>query len=91
MYKAIMYVMQGPGASTIWQEGERKRSLEWQEGSLVAIPLYESNVIADIRSLPLDEWREKGFRTSIMRISIASTSIGMHIADVSEGTYAVLP
>lgn len=155
MYEAIMYVMKGRGATTIWQEGEDKRTLEWQEGSLIAIPLnawheehngsgtepcrflvgtnmpqminyyhnldfvfncpyvfddrfsasmddwfsdkgkrwalrmFESNFIADMRTLPLDEWKEKGFRTSIMRISMASTSIGMHISDVSEGTYVM--
>lgn len=36
MYDAVMH---GRGASTIWQEGEPKRTVEWQEGSLLAIPL----------------------------------------------------
>jgi quercetin dioxygenase-like cupin family protein len=39
MYDAIMYVMRGQGATTIWQEGEPKRTVEWHEGSLLAIPL----------------------------------------------------
>ncbi len=39
VYDAIMYVMSGRGATTIWQEGEPKRTVEWQEGSLLAIPL----------------------------------------------------
>lgn len=155
MYEAVMYVMSGRGATTIWQEGEPKRSLEWQEGSLVAIPLntwheehngsgsepcriffgtnmplminyyhnldfifgcpyvfqerysasmedwfsdegkrwafrlFESNFIPDIRTLPLDAWEEKGFRTKLLRLSMASTAIGMHIGEVSEGTYVM--
>src|SRR5437868_4459018 len=153
MYDALMYVLQGQGATTFWQEGEPKRTVEWHEGSLLAIPLnawhqefnssgtepcrmvfgtnmaqminhyhnidfifncpyaftdryssvipdyyadkgthwnlrlYETNFIPDIRNFALDDWEEKGHRTSIMRISMASTSLGCHILDVSEGTY----
>ena len=39
IYDAIMYVMRGKGATTIWQEGEPKHTVEWEEGSLLAIPL----------------------------------------------------
>ena len=39
MYDAIMYVMKGRGATTIWQEGEPKQTVEWEEGALLAIPL----------------------------------------------------
>lgn len=39
MYEAVMYVMSGTGATTIWQEGEPKRTIEWGEGALLAIPL----------------------------------------------------
>jgi len=39
MYEAVMYVMSGSGATTIWQEGESKRTVEWSEGALIAIPL----------------------------------------------------
>ncbi|TMA65270.1 MAG: hypothetical protein E6J73_05770 [Deltaproteobacteria bacterium] len=39
IYEAIMYVMRGKGATTIWQEGEPKHTVEWEEGSLLAIPL----------------------------------------------------
>src|SRR5579871_4777456 len=39
MYDAIMYVMQGRGATTIWQEGEPKHTVEWREGSLISVPL----------------------------------------------------
>src|SRR5215831_16705355 len=39
MYESVMYVMKGKGATTIWQEGEPKRTIEWEEGALLAIPL----------------------------------------------------
>ena len=39
MYEAVMYVMSGAGATTIWQEGEPKQTVEWGEGALLAIPL----------------------------------------------------
>ncbi len=39
MYEAVMFVMSGAGATTIWQEGEPKRTVEWEKGSLLAIPL----------------------------------------------------
>lgn len=39
VYDAAMYVMRGRGATTIWQEGEPKQTIEWEEGALLAIPL----------------------------------------------------
>jgi len=39
MYDSVMYVMRGRGATTIWQEGEPKQTVEWEEGSLLTIPL----------------------------------------------------
>jgi len=154
MYDAVMYVMKGKGATTIWQEGEPKHTVEWGEGALLTLPLnawhqefnasgeepvrllfgtnlahvvnlyhnidyifnnpyvftdrysyymqhfftdpgkhwnlrlYETNFIPDIRQFPLDTYPERGIQTSIMRLSMASTSIGMHVMAVSEGTYA---
>ena len=153
IYDAVMYVMKGRGATDIWQEGEPKQTTEWEEGSLLGIPLnawhqefnssgdepcrilfgtnmanvinlyhnldfvfnnpfsfkdrysyamrdfyahegtrrnlrvYETNFIPDIRRLVLDPYPERGERTSIMRLSMASVSIGMHVMSVSEGTY----
>jgi quercetin dioxygenase-like cupin family protein len=153
IYDAIMYVMKGRGATTIWQEGEPKQTVEWEEGALLAIPLNawhqefnassdepcrvlfatnmahvinlyhnldfifnnrfsfrdrysfqmpnyfgdkgkrwtlrlsETNYIPDIRKIPLDAYPERGNRTSIMRFSMASVSIGIHVMEASEGTY----
>ncbi|MDP2644145.1 MAG: cupin domain-containing protein [Desulfobacterales bacterium] len=39
MYEAVMYVMSGTGATMIWQEGEPRQTVEWSEGTLLAIPL----------------------------------------------------
>jgi len=39
MYDSVMYVVKGRGASTFWQEGELKHTVEWEEGALLAIPL----------------------------------------------------
>jgi len=39
IYEAVMYVLQGRGATTIWQEGEPKQTVEWEENALLAIPL----------------------------------------------------
>ncbi len=153
MYEAVMYVMSGSGATTIWQEGEPKRTIEWEEGALLAIPLnawhqefnsssdkpcriffgtnlaqvinlyhntdfifnnpftfkdrysysgesdyaekakhwnlrlFETNFIPDIRVFPLDAWKERGTRTSIMRLSMGNSSSNIHILEASEGTY----
>ncbi|MBI4525195.1 MAG: cupin domain-containing protein [Deltaproteobacteria bacterium] len=153
VYDAVMYVMKGRGATAIWQEGEPRQTVEWEEGSLLAIPLnawhqefnssgdepcrllfgtnmahvinlyhnfdfvfnnpfsfqdrysssmkefytdggiqrnlrlFETNFIPDIRRFALDPYPERGIRTSIMRLSMASVSLGIHVMSVSEGTY----
>jgi quercetin dioxygenase-like cupin family protein len=153
MYDSVMYVMKGRGATMIWQEGEPRTTVEWEEGALLAIPLnawhqefnssgsepcrmlfgtnmahvinlygnldfvfnnpfvfsdryshsmqsffsdkgrqwnlrlYETNFIPDIRNFTLDPYPERGNRTSIMRLSMSNTSIGMHVMGVSPGTY----
>lgn len=39
LYEEIVLVASGSGATTIWYEGTRKRTFEWERGSLFAIPL----------------------------------------------------
>jgi quercetin dioxygenase-like cupin family protein len=153
MYDSIMFVMKGRGATTLWQKGEPKQTVEWEEGSLLGIPLNawhqefnssatepcrmvfgtnmaqainlyhnldfvfnndfvfldrysytmhdyfsgqgkhwnlrlcETNFIPDIRKLTLDPYPERGNRTSIMRLAMTNTSIGIHVMSASEGTY----
>jgi uncharacterized RmlC-like cupin family protein len=154
LYDCTMLVIRGVGATNIWQPGERPHTVEWHEGSLLAIPLnawyqefnlsgtepcrfvmggnmaqminhyhnldfifnnpyvfsdrysaeqpdyyadtpthwglrlWETNFIPDVRTFAVEAWQEKGARTSISRLSMASTSLGLHILDVGEGTYA---
>ncbi len=39
MFEQIVFVIQGQGATTIWNEGGKKHTLEWQTGSLFSPPL----------------------------------------------------
>ena len=42
IYEALYYVLDGRGATTVWQANGAKQSFEWQTGSLFAIPLNAS-------------------------------------------------
>src|SRR6476620_7491753 len=42
IYEALYYVLDGRGATTVWQSNGAKQSFEWQTGSLFAIPLNAS-------------------------------------------------
>jgi hypothetical protein len=39
LYEATIFVLDGRGATTIWQEGKPKQTVEWQRGSMFAPPL----------------------------------------------------
>ena len=43
IYESVMYVLQGRGATVIWQEGEPKQTIEWEKHALLAIPLNAWN------------------------------------------------
>ena len=39
LFEATLYVLEGRGATTVWQEGSAKQTVEWQRGSLFSPPL----------------------------------------------------
>ena len=39
MFEQLLYVVKGRGATTVWNDEERKQTFEWQEGSLFSPPL----------------------------------------------------
>lgn len=39
LYEEMIYIVSGNGATSVWVEGGEKRTFEWHEGSLFAIPL----------------------------------------------------
>jgi quercetin dioxygenase-like cupin family protein len=152
-YESVMYVLQGRGATTIWQDGEPKQTIEWEKNALLAIPLnawhqefnssgdeacrvvfgtnmahvinlyhniefvfhnpfrftdrysasfqryfsepgkqlnlrlFDTNFIPDISTFALDPYPERGKRTSVMRLCMASASLSLHIAETAVGTY----
>jgi mannose-6-phosphate isomerase-like protein (cupin superfamily) len=49
--------------------------------------LQETNFIPDIRAFELDESEDRGHRAGLMRLAMASASIGVHLMSVSEGAY----
>jgi quercetin dioxygenase-like cupin family protein len=42
LFEAIIYVARGQGATTIWQGGTSKRTFEWSQGAVFALPLNAS-------------------------------------------------
>ncbi len=153
LYESVMYVLQGRGATVIWQEGEPRQTIEWEKNALLPIPLnawhqefnsssdepcrivfgtnmahilnlyhnsdfvfnnsfafkdrysyscqhyfsdagkqlnlrlFETNFIPDVSRFTLDPYPERGRRTSVMRLCMASASVSLHIAETSTGTY----
>lgn len=39
LFEELIYILQGRGATTVWNEGGSKQTFEWQEGSLFSPPL----------------------------------------------------
>ncbi|HLY66232.1 MAG TPA: ethanolamine ammonia lyase-activating protein [Chloroflexota bacterium] len=41
-YEEMVYILEGHGSTSVWHEGKKKNSFEWQAGSLFCIPLNVS-------------------------------------------------
>lgn len=39
LYEELIFIVEGSGSTTVWQEGQPKQSFEWHKGSLFSIPL----------------------------------------------------
>ncbi len=39
LFEEVIYIVKGRGATTIWNEGGKKQTFEWQEGSIFSPPL----------------------------------------------------
>ena len=39
LFEQLIYVLKGRGATSVWNEGTKKQTFEWQEGSLFSPPL----------------------------------------------------
>ena len=39
LYEEMVYILEGHGATSIWQKDGKKHTFEWHPGSLFAIPL----------------------------------------------------
>lgn len=152
LYEETIYILEGSGATTIWNEGGSKYSFEWQEGSLFAPPLntwhhhfngsgtrparylgvtqaplfinlcndldfifknpyvfnkrfsgdqdyfrakgklyagriWESNFIPDVRSFKLEEWKDRGARSSNIRYELSNNIMSAHVSEFPVGTY----
>ena len=86
-YHSVDFIFNNPYAfrdrySATMEEFYSDKGKHWN------LRLYETNFIPDVTTFAVDAWREKGYRTAISRLSMASSSIGLHILDVGEGTYA---
>lgn len=152
LYEETVFILEGCGATTVWNEGGAKRSFEWQEGSLFAPPLnawhqhfngsgteparllgvtqaplfinlcndldfifhnpfvfkkrysgtddffsakgklyagrvWDSNFIPDVRSFKLEEWKERGARSSNIRFELSNNIMAAHVSEFPVGTY----
>lgn len=152
VYEELVYIIEGRGSTTVWQEGGRKIQFEWNEGSLFAIPLnahyrhsnasgsrtaryiavtsaplvinlyhnldfvfdcpftfldrfggeedyftrdgtardgriWDTNFIADVRTLPLLTWDERGSGSTNRMLELADSSMAAHVSEFPVGTY----
>ncbi len=52
LYEETIYILEGEGATEIWQQGRKKDSFEWQKGSLFSPPLNTYHRLHNVGSTP---------------------------------------
>lgn len=151
LFEACIYVVDGRGATTFWQDGSAKQTVEWQTGSLFSPPLncfyqhynldgsrparlyaattapmmmnilkspdavfscpmvfndrydgaedyfgpgrrlgfrrWQTNFVADLRSIELDDTPGRGAANRSMGLAMAGNAMGLHLSDFEPGTY----
>jgi mannose-6-phosphate isomerase-like protein (cupin superfamily) len=155
LYEEVIYVLEGRGATSIWNPGQEPVSFEWKEGSLFAVPLnayhqhfngdgakralllgltsaplmmnlfhdrefifncpqvfperfsgasdefrrdsklwenvpgglWETNFIADVRTLGMTNYEERGKGARLVFIALSANTTKVHIAEFPTCTY----
>ncbi len=155
LFEEMIYVVQGSGATSVWNDEKSKVTFEWQEGSLFSPPMntyrqhfngsgskparlfvvtsappiinmfrnldfvlnnafafsdrfdedpdsfsgkgesyqvkavqvWDTNFVADVRTIPLVERKNRGAGGSFLGIELAENSMTAHISEFPVGTY----
>ena len=152
LFEEMVYVVSGRGATTVWNEGGRKQTFEWQAGSLFSPPLncwrqhfngsgseparffavtsaplvinlfhnldfvfqnefcfvdrlpeeeryfsadgkqypgriWDSNFVPDVKSIALEEWKERGGGGKNILLELSENTMAAHISEFAVGRY----
>ncbi len=152
LFEEMIYVVEGRGATSVWLEGGKKQTFEWQAGSLFSPPLntwhqhfngsgseparylavtsapvvinlfhnigfvfnnpfafsdrfageeeyfsgkgksypgriWDTNFIPDVRSMALQEWKERGAGGKNVMLELSENAMAAHISEFPVGTY----
>jgi quercetin dioxygenase-like cupin family protein len=52
LYEETIYILDGEGATEIWQEGKPRRTFEWTKGSLFSPPLNATHCLYNVSNRP---------------------------------------
>ena len=152
LFEELVFVIAGRGATSVWLEGMKKQTFEWQAGSLFSPPLnaryqhfngsgseaarflavtsapmmfnlfhnddfifnnpfefrdrftgeeeyfsgkgksytgriWDTNFVPDVRTIPLQEWKERGAGGKNVMLELSENTLCGHISQFGVGTY----